>query len=136
MLWYFELLTEFTLVLWLAFHRDGRPRFEAMLWADFVTGLLQCIFTRVHWLGDAGRIWYIGVIVEAPLMALALTEAADYIPLYHRRILFWWVSVTYACAWVRIFPFTSTALLLFNLLAFAVWLGHAVSSGTEATYNG
>lgn len=128
MLWYVELIAEFTLLLWLAFNRDGRPKFEAMLWADFLTQIFQVYGQRTGQIGLFGHVWYVGAILGFPLMAIALTEAADYRPTWHRTILYWWVAAAFCCAWVRIFPYTNQVLLCINTAAFALWFILAVSS--------
>jgi hypothetical protein len=131
-LWYAELFFEFSLLLWLALHRDGRPRFEAMLFADFITQVFQIAGERLHHFHWSAQIWYVGVIIQIPLISLALREAADYRPVGHRRLLFWWFAVTFGCAWIRIFPYTGTALLWINLLAFAAWLGMAMTASHQS----
>lgn len=133
MLWYLEMVVEAALILWLAFHRDGRPKFEAMIAADFITQLSQVAATRFQFAGFAARVWYVGVLIQIPLIALALREAADYRPLYHRQILFWWIALTFGCAWIRIFPYTGIALLVLNLAAFTSWLILAIRGQKTAT---
>lgn len=126
MLWYAELFAEISLLFWLALHRDRRPRFEAMLWADFITQVFQIFGERLHRFSFESHIWFVGVLIQIPLIAMALREAADYRPMFHRRLFFWWLAATYGCAWIRIFPYTGTVLLWINLLAFVWWLGMAM----------
>jgi hypothetical protein len=93
-----------------------------------MTQLVQCAGSSLGWHGWSAQIWYVGAIIAIPLMALALEEAADYRPLLHRSILYWWIAVTFACAWIRVYPYTGSVLLLFNTVVFALWLALAVSS--------
>lgn len=126
MLWYTEILIESALVIYLVMHRDRRPKFEALIVADFLTQLWQMMAQRMHLTGMATRVWYVGILIQAPLIALALREAADYRPMWHRQILFWWIALTFGCAWIRIFPYTGAVLLCINIAAFAGWLILAV----------
>ncbi len=72
------------------------------------------------------NIWFAGVIIQIPLIAVALEEAASYLPLYHRTLLFWWIAATFACAWIRIYPYTGMAVLILNSAAFLCWLIMAI----------
>ncbi len=122
MLWYAELLLEFLLIIRLTFARNGRPFFEGLIATDFLIQLFQMFGQRVHWFGLGAHIWYVGVLIEIPLMAMALEEASDYRPLWHRKGLFWWISIVFGCAWIRVFPYTGTALLMINSLYFFICL--------------
>ena len=125
-MWPAELLVEFALILWLAFHRDGRPKLESLIVADFIAQSGQFSAERFHLLGLAARIWYIGILIQIPMTALALSEAENRPQFYQRQILFWWVAANVGCAWIRIFPFTGTAILVLNATAFSLWLIDAV----------
>lgn len=122
MIWAFELLLEFCLLMRLCATKTGRPRFEALIACDFLIQVFQFFGERAHWYGLGAHSWYIGVFIEIPLMALAMIEAADYRPMWHRTFLFWWISIVFGLAWIRIFPYTGTALLAVNSIYFLICL--------------
>lgn len=122
MLWHAELLIECMLFIRLLCHADGRPKFEALIAADILIQAFQMFGERVHWLGLGAHTWYAGALISIPLMYMAMTEASVYQPIRHRNLLFWWISLTFACAWIRIFPYTNTALLVINATFFVLWI--------------
>jgi hypothetical protein len=74
----------------------------------------------------AANVWYFGIICCAPLLLLALHEASG---LWHRRILFAWMALMTAAAWIRYFPYTGRAVLLIDAAAFIAWMAEKYLAG-------
>lgn len=127
MLWHVELFVEFFLLIRILCHAYGRPRFEALIATDILIQAFQMFGQRAHWFGLGAHAWYAGVLISIPLMYFAMVEASDYRPVRHRNLLFWWISLMFACAWIRIFPYTNTALLLINVTFFVLWIADSFS---------
>lgn len=101
---------------------DGRPAFERMVWANVLMETAQFVTYR---LGDrfyASQVWFASIVVMAVMIPAALLEASDYRPVAHRTILFWWIVANFSCAWIRYFPYTGTAWIFANGIAFLIWI--------------
>lgn len=121
-LWAVTLLIEAALFLRLCLSRDPRRYFQALIAADLLAQILQLSADYYGLTGLAARSWYIGIIFQIPLTALALNES-HFRPIKgHRTLLNWWVALYVGCAWLRVFPWTGLAVLVFNGVFFSIWL--------------
>jgi hypothetical protein len=110
------------LALYLALSKDGRPAFERLIWANLVMEVAQFVTYRLHDRFYASQVWVLSIVAMAFLLPSALSEAADYRPLNHRTILFWWLALGFGAAWIRYFPYTGTVWIFINALAFLCWI--------------
>ncbi len=121
-IWHVEMLLLTCLVLRLALRRDGRSRFEGLMLTLWVFDVVGLVCARMQNFVVYTNLAYVSYLVSLPLIALALSEASDYRPVYHRRILFWWTAFTIACLGIRFFPYTGRVMLIGNSVAYSLWL--------------
>lgn len=120
--WHIGLVIQAALVLWLCARSDGRPRFAALMLANLIFEASQLTCERLGYKAAGANVWYLEVLLDIPLLTLALIEAADIRPRWHLYILCWWVSLTMGCAWIRFFPYTGRTLLIVNAAAYLAWI--------------
>lgn len=121
-IWHVEAFLLLCLVVKLSLWSDGRKYFEALMACALIFDVAGLIFARIGDFKLYTNLTYASYLVETPLMALALSEAADFRPTHHRRILFWWMAATVACLGIRYFPYSGRALLICNIIAYTCWL--------------
>lgn len=121
MLWYIALCLHAAFLAYLFNRPDGRPRFEAFLVARFIFDVAQLTAERLGNLRGATNFWYLGILVSVPLLYLALQEASTALTA-HRSILYAWVSLTMAAAWIRFFPYTGNAVLIIDGVCYLAWI--------------
>lgn len=127
--WHIELAIEIALFLVLIYRAPRLPWFEALIGVDVAEQVLQLAGQRFHYLALGARVWRIGVLLEIPLIFMALIETLRIqhvrrnraITSLHPIILYAWLALVMGCAWVRIYPYTGWALLVVNACAYAAW---------------
>ena len=122
MIWHVETALLLWLLILIDRRPDQRPRFAALLAFDFTMETAALIAQRLHYMPALTTLTYLGNLGDIPLWALAAIEAADYRPMRHRTILYWWMAATCGCAWIRFYPWTGRAVLLVNCVAYACWI--------------
>jgi hypothetical protein len=132
--WHVEIALLLALTIQTLRHADGRGRFEALLIFDLIMDAIKLFAVRTQHLGLFTNLSYFNYIVDVPLWALAMQEAADHKPKWHRTILFWWFAVSAGCAWIRFFPWTNRMLLVLNSVAYAAWIWKARRGRYSAFY--
>lgn len=122
MLWNLSLVYLAVLAFSLIVRPDGRIRFEAWVFARLVFDTVQLIAERTGHMKVSTSVWYLGVLICAPLLLLALRESMEAGGRAHREILISWTVLSLAAAWVRFFPYTGHAVVLIDSVASMLWI--------------
>lgn len=124
MLWHCEIVLQLILVSALWKWPDGRPKFAGLMLANLVMEIAMLWSERIADYTGVHNVWYWCVVLEVPLVAMALREALrnSLAVKYHALILSWWVACTMGCAWIRFYPYTGVAVVLLNCLAYLAWI--------------
>ena len=121
-IWHVEAALLASLVIRSFFRKDDRPRWQALMCVLCAVDLASLYFVRtghISWY-DTIAAWH--WILALPLTAMALIEAGDYRPTYHRSILCWWIAVCMCGqALVGFSPWANYGILLGNCVAYLAW---------------
>lgn len=136
MLWHLEIAFQFILVGMLWKWPDGRPKFAGLMVANFLMEMAMVGAQRSGRYSATVNIWYWCVLLEIPLIALALIEAGKLVPFRpsHTFILSWWIAGTMGCAWIRFYPWTGEAAIVINSVAFMAWIIAKVADDSPMLY--
>ena len=119
--WHIEMALHGLLIAAIWRRRPGLPFWQGWCVCRFVFDLAQLLLERSGHVTAAANVWYAGIVAGVPLLVLALLEARQ-TPKSHALILYCWVALNAAAAWIRFFPYTGRAVLIIDGAAWLAWL--------------